>query len=130
MRISNYLKTKIIDCTLRGIAYTPPTTHYLALYTTDPTDTDIGTEVVGVTGAPYVRQPITFDADALGFTQNSSDIIFGVTGSTWGNITHIGIRDALTGGNLLYHSELTIPRNVVDSMQLEFLKGQIDLSIT
>ena len=130
MRISNYLKTKIIDCTLRGIAYTPPTTHYLALYTTDPTDLDVGTEVVGVTGAPYVRQPITFDADTLGTTQNSSSIMSGDTSSTWGTITHIGIRDALIGGNLMYHAELTTPRTMVDSIQLEFVKGQIVLSIT
>lgn len=46
-QLSNYLENKLIDHVLRNTAYTPPATVYLALYTTDPTDADSGTEVSG-----------------------------------------------------------------------------------
>jgi hypothetical protein len=126
-KISNYLKTKIIDSTLRGISFTPPENHYLALYTNSPTDADTGTEVFE--GA-YVRQPISFEADTLGATQNTSDITFPIASNLWGNVTHIGIRDASTGGNLLYHSEMLIPRTITPDTQLLFLAGEIDLTLT
>ncbi len=43
--MSNYLENALINVTLRATAYTAPTTVYLALYTSDPTDADTGTEV-------------------------------------------------------------------------------------
>ena len=36
MSISNYLEAKILDHVLRNTAYTPASTIYLALHTTDP----------------------------------------------------------------------------------------------
>jgi len=45
--ISDYYENKIIDHMLRGQAFTPPSTIYLALYTVAPTDAGGGTEVSG-----------------------------------------------------------------------------------
>ena len=42
--MSNYLENALINATLRNTGYTSPTTVYLALYTTDPTDADAGDE--------------------------------------------------------------------------------------
>ena len=50
---SNFMENKIIDHMLRNQAYTPPATVYVALYTSDPTDADTGTEV---SGGSYARQ--------------------------------------------------------------------------
>jgi len=107
--ISNYLENALINGTLRGSSYTAPTTTYLALYTSDPTDADTGTEV---TGGSYVRQAITFSAPSNGATSNSSAIEFPQCTADWGIITHVGIRDAVTTGNLLYHTPLDASKTI------------------
>lgn len=107
--ISNYLENALINGTLRATSYTAPTTTFLALYLNDPTDADTGTEV---TGGSYVRQSITFSAPSNGATSNSSAIEFPQCTNTWGTITHIGIRDAVTAGNLLYHSPLDTSKTI------------------
>ena len=101
--MSNFLENALINATLRNTSYTSPTTTYLALYTTDPTDADTGTEV---SGGSYARQAITFASPSNGVTSNSAAIEFPTATGSWGTITHIGIRDASTAGNLLYHTPL------------------------
>jgi len=107
--MSNYLENALINVTLRATAYTAPTTVYLALYTTDPTDADTGTEC---SGTSYARQSITFGAPSNGVSTNSAAIEFPQAGGAWGTITHIGIRDALTTGNLLYHTPLDASKTI------------------
>jgi hypothetical protein len=109
--ISNYLENALINGTLRGTTYTAPTTTYLALYTNDPTDADTGTEI---TGGSYVRQAITFSSPSNGVTSNSSAIEFPQATADWGTITHVGIRDAVTSGNLLYHSALDTSKAIAN----------------
>jgi len=69
--MSNYLENALINATLRNTSYTSPATVYLALYTSDPTDADTGTEV---TGNAYVRQSITFGAPSNGASTNTAAI--------------------------------------------------------
>ena len=107
--ISNYLENALINGTLRATSYTAPTTTYLALYTNDPTDADTGTEI---TGGSYVRQAITFSSPSNGATSNSSAIEFPQATADWGTITHVGIRDAVTTGNLLYHTPLDASKTI------------------
>jgi len=109
--MSNYLEDALINGTLRGTTYTAPTTTYLALYTNDPTDADTGTEI---TGGSYVRQAITFSSPSGGATSNSSAIEFPQATADWGTITHVGIRDAVTSGNLLYHSALDTSKAIAN----------------
>jgi hypothetical protein len=107
--MSNYLENALINATLRNTSYTSPTTVYLGLYTSDPTDADSGTEV---TGNAYARQAITFGAPSNGVTTNTAAIEFPQATGSWGTVTHIGIEDALTGGNLLYHSPLDASKTI------------------
>jgi hypothetical protein len=101
--MSNYLENALINGTLRGTTYTAPTTTFLALYTSDPTDADTGTEV---SGGSYARQSITMAAPSNGVSTNSAAIEFPQCTSTWGTVAFVGIRDAVTSGNLLYHTAL------------------------
>ena len=107
--MSNYLENALINGTLRATSYTAPTTVYVALYTTDPTDADVGTEV---TGGSYARQSVTFGAPSNGVSTNSADITFPTATAAQGTVTHIGIRDALTSGNLLYHTPLDASKTI------------------
>jgi len=123
---SNYLENALINATLRNTAYTSPTTVYLALYTTDPTDADTGTEV---SGTSYARQSITFGAPSNGVSTNSAAIEFPQAGGSWGTVTHIGIRDALTVGNLLYHTPLDASKTIATGDVFRVAVGSLSVTL-
>ena len=107
--MSNYLENALINGTLRGTTYTAPTTVYVGLYTSDPTDADTGTEV---SGGSYARQSVTFGAPSNGVSTNSAAIEFPQATASWGTVGWIGIEDALTSGNLLYHTALDTSKTI------------------
>jgi len=41
MSMSNYLENKMLDHSLKGTPYVQPTSIFIALYTSDPLDTDV-----------------------------------------------------------------------------------------
>lgn len=104
---STYLKNKLINHTFRNISYTSPTTVYVALFITDPTNDNTGTEV---SGGSYVRLPVTITAPSAGTSSNTGDLVFGPSTAAWGTITHSAIFDSLTGGNLLMHEAVLAPK--------------------
>ena len=106
---SDYLETALINATLRNTSYTSPTTVYVALYTSDPTDADSGTEC---SGGAYARQSVTFSPPSGGTTSNSAAVEFPQATGSWGIITHVGIVDASSAGNLLYHTAATASKTI------------------
>ena len=124
--MSNFLENELIDHILRNLAYTGPTTVYAALYTTDPTDADTGTEV---TGGSYARQSVAFGAPTDGATDNSADVTFPPATANWGTVTHIALHDSLTGGNMLFHTPLTVNKVVNDGDTFKFNAGDLDVSL-
>lgn len=144
MNLSNYLATALLNQVFRNTAYTRPTTHYLALYTSNPTASDTGQEV---SGGAYARQAVTFGAPTSeNYTQyhpttgqvvtvskrtikNNADIVLPTATADWGQITHIGIRDEATGGNLLYFGSLETPRSILINDIFKMLTGQIVLTL-
>ncbi len=123
-KMSDYLEKKLLDHVLRNTAYTPPASVYLALFTTDPTDAGTGTEV---TGGAYARQKITFGAASSpgGTASTTADIAFPVATANWGTVTHVGIYDAATAGNLLFHGALNTPRTINIDNQLCILAEEL-----
>lgn len=124
--ISNYLENKLINHTLRNVAYTPPATVYLALFLSDPTDANTGTEV---TGAGYLRRPVTFTVPVDGTTSNTADIEFPVAESDWGTITHLGIMEQHLAGNLLYHGAFKVSKIIQTGDQFIVRAGDLDISL-
>jgi hypothetical protein len=124
--MSNYLEEKILNLTLRNVAYTPPTTVYVALYSTNPNETDTGTEI---SGGGYTRKSTTFSAPSNGAVSNSADIVFPLATADWGTVAYVGIRDAATGGNLLYYGPLAVSKVILASDQLIIPAGQLTISI-
>ncbi|ODA09248.1 phage tail fiber protein [Paenibacillus polymyxa] len=126
---SNYWKMASINAALRGIPFTPPSQVYVALYTSAPTDSDTGQEVVG---GGYARRPVTFSApvvqDRRAVVASTSDVVFPIASAKWGLITHVGIRDAAAGGNLIYHGAITTPRTAETNDTLRFLAGQLKVN--
>jgi hypothetical protein len=124
--MSNYLENALVNATLRNTSYTSPATVYLALYTNDPTDADTGTEV---TGGSYARQSITFGAPSNGESTNSAAIEFPQAGASWGTVTHIGIRDAVTTGNLLYHTALDASKTIATGDVFRIAVGSLSVTL-
>ena len=124
--LSNYLEDALINGTLRGTTYTAPTTTYLALYTSDPTDADTGTEV---SGGSYTRQPITMGAPSNGASTNSASIEFSQATADWGIVAYVGIRDALTSGNLLYHTALDTSKTIANGDIFKITAGNLSVTL-
>lgn len=116
---TNYSAAEVINHTLRTATYAKPTTNYISLYTSDPGVGDTGTEV---SGGAYARVAVTaadanFTAPVAGVntTSNAVAITFPApSGANWGTITHVGIHDAASGGNLVYKGTLTASKVVND----------------
>lgn len=124
--MSNYLENALINATLRNTSYTTPTTVYVALYTSDPTDADTGTEV---SGTSYARQSVTFGSPSNGVTTNSAAVEFPQAGGSWGTVTHIGIRDASTAGNLLYHTALDASKAIATGDVFRIASGSLSVTL-
>ena len=124
--MSNYLENALINVTLRATSYTAPTTVYVALYTTDPTDADTGTEV---TGGSYARTAVTFAAPSNGVSTNSADVTFPTCTAGWGTVTHIGLRDASTAGNLLYHTPLDTSKTIDTGDIFKISTGNLSVTL-
>jgi hypothetical protein len=125
--MSNYLENALINATLRNTSYTSPSTVYVGLFTTDPTDAGTGTEV---TGGSYARVAVTFGAPSDGVTTNSGAVEFAQATASWGTITHIGILDASTSGNLLYHTALDVSKAIDTGDIFKIAIGSLSVTLT
>lgn len=122
---SDYTENKLLDHLLGVAAFTSPATVYVALYTTDPTDADAGVEV---SGGGYARQAVTFSAAAAGATSNAAKVTFPTATASWGTLSHWGIRDAATAGNLLVHGAFTTAKVIDTDDTFEIAAGDLDVT--
>jgi hypothetical protein len=125
--MSDFLENALINATLRNTSYTSPSVVYIALYTSDPTDANTGTQV---SGGSYARQSATFGAPSNGTSTNSAAIEFPQATASWGTVTHIGILDALTSGNLLYHTALDTPKTIDTGDIFKIAIGSLSVNLS
>ena len=123
---SNYLENALINAVLRNTTYTSPATVYVSLYTSDPTDADSGTEV---SGGSYARTAVTMGAPSNGVSTNSADVTFPTCTASWGTVTHIGIHDASTGGNLLFHTPLDTSKTIDSGDIFKITTGNLSVTL-
>jgi hypothetical protein len=124
--MSNYLENALINATLRNTAYTSPTTVYVGLYTSDPTDAGSGTEV---SGGSYARTAVTFGSPSDGVTTNSAAVEFPQATASWGTVAYIGILDASTSGNLLYHTALDASKTIASGDVFRIATGSLSVTL-
>lgn len=124
--MSNYLEDALINATLRNTTYTSPATVYVGLYTTDPTDANTGTEV---SGGSYARTAVTFGAPSNGVTTNSGAVEFPQATGSWGTVGWIGILDASSGGNLLYHTALDVSKTIASGDIFKIATGSLSVTL-
>jgi hypothetical protein len=124
--ISNYLEDALINATLRNTSYTSSASVYVALFTTNPTDADSGTEV---SGGSYARVEATFDVPSNGSASTNADVEFAQATGSWGTITHFGIYDAIENGNLLYHGALTESKTISTGDLFKIPTGSLTVTL-
>lgn len=135
--LSDYLEAQWMNMIVGGTSFTPPAT-YMALFTSDPTDANTGTEV---SGNGYARVQVNQDGatqpywntlvDSAGakLTDNNGQISFPKATGNWGTITHVGIFDAASGGNLLWHGALSPNKDIGTNDTVVFDDGDLDLTL-
>jgi hypothetical protein len=123
--MSDYLENEILDHILRNAAYTPASTVYIGLSTGSFADGNSGTEL---SGSAYARQSIAFDAASSGTTDNTSAIDFPTATGSWGAVSHWGLFDAATSGNLLIHGAFSASKTVASGDILRIAAGELDIT--
>lgn len=123
--MSDYLENKILDHVLGTTAYTAPSTVYIGLATASFADDNSGTEL---TGNNYSRVSASFDAAASGTTDNSAAIEFAAATGSWGSVSHFGIFDAASSGNLLIHGAFTSAKTISAGDVLKIATGDLDIT--
>ena len=132
--LSDYAEAAVINTLLRGTNFTAPTVASLrlGLFTADPTDAGNINELA--TGTWYARQLTgTWTAPSpSGTAQQSSNVgsitFPAVTGAAV-TVTHIGIFDAATAGNMLFSAPMTSGKTLQIGDVLSFAPGTIVASL-
>ena len=127
MSFSNFLETEILDHVFAGAAYTAPTTLYLALYTAAPGETGGGTEV-SATGTAYARQSVAFTTTG-NTTSNNASVEYSTATATFGTVTHVGVFDAATAGNLMAYAALSSSKTIETGDVFRVPTGDLDITL-
>ena len=107
--ISDYAENKLLDHLLGTAAFTMPAQVYLALFTTPSSDAAPGTEP---SGGAYARVAVDFSPSSGGAANPTADVVFAEATTNWGTITHGGLMDAASGGNMLMHGALAATKQI------------------
>lgn len=114
--MSDYLEVEIRKHIFRTGSFTKPSVLAVALFTAAPSDSGGGTEVSGGSYARATLNPAdanwTGASSTNGLTDNASAITFPTPSGNWGTVTHFGIFDASSAGNLLFWGALTNSKTV------------------
>jgi len=145
--MSDYLEAQMINATLRGTSFSAPDVEdlHLALFVGDPTDENVTDNEVK---DPWYSRKATgswtspsVDDEGRTRTYNSSAITFDDVqepneseddysgdfddGHYTITITHVGVYDASSGGNLLYHEALTTPKTLEEGDVISFAENAV-----
>lgn len=123
--MSDYLENKLVDHLFRAQTLAAPASLHIGLLTAAPSDSGGGTEV---SGSNYARASVTSSlanwagtqapgstaasSGTGGQTSNNAVITFPTPSGNWGLVTHFGIYDAASAGNLLLWGSLTISKTI------------------
>lgn len=124
--LSDYAENALLDWINNVGTPARPAALYIALYTAAPSDAGGGTEV---SGGSYARTAVTFAAASGGATSNTGAVVFPTATAAWGTVGYIGIFDAATAGNLLWHGAATATKTVATGDIYRIAAGALTLSL-
>ena len=130
------VEQSLLNHFLTDPAYTPPTTMYIALSSTTPTEA--GGNFTEPSGGSYARvSTVAADWSAASGTApavktTTAVKTFPTATADWvagADLTHFGLFDALTVGNLLAWGALTTPKPVLNGDTASFAAGSLTLKM-
>lgn len=140
MSFTNYLEHATLDLMFGATAFTPSGNLYVGLSTTTPAeDGSSFTEPSSASG--YNRAIISNTKSVIsgwstasqlstsGEVHNMGTISFGSASGNWGTITHAGVWNSLTNGNLLTASALTLQKTPTSGDIVTFPSGAISIRL-
>jgi hypothetical protein len=127
MSFSNYLETELLDHVFTNTAYTAPSTLYLALFTSNPAEDGSGTEVT-TSGTAYARQTVTFSVSGNTATTDAA-VEFPTATANYGTVSHVGIYDASSAGNLIAYAALTTSKAIETGDVFRVPAGDLDITL-
>ena len=125
MSFSNTFETTVLTWVFTTGSATRPTAWHIALYTSAPSDTGGGTEV---SGGGYGRQAVTFTISG-NTASNTSALEFPTATGSYGTVTHVGVFDAASGGNLIAYAALTTSKAIDTGDVLRVPAGDLDITL-
>lgn len=125
MSFSNYLETKVLGHVFGATPYTAPATLYLALFTSNPAEDGSGTEV---SGGGYVRQTVAFTVTG-NTASNTAAVEYATASAPYGTVTHVGVYDASTSGNLMAYAALTSAKSIEIGDVFRVPTGDLDITL-
>jgi hypothetical protein len=147
---SNYLENKILDHVLgEGSRDYTPTTLFVALFSNSgggaATALESGTNSTSgstnwgfyeINNGSYARQAVNFNAASSGSATNNGAVTFpqatadyDSAGSQGNTVTHIGIMDASTAGNVIFFGALSTSKTVTSGDVFQINDAAITISL-
>lgn len=127
MSFSNTFETHVLNYVFTTTSVTRPTAWYLALFTSNPAEDASGTEV-STSGTAYARQSATFTVSG-DTASNSAAIEFPTATASYGTVTHVGVFDASSAGNLIAYAALTTSKAIDTGDVFRVPSGDLDITL-
>ena len=125
MSFSNEFETRVLNYVFTTSSVTRPTAWHVALYTAAPSDTGGGTEV---SGGAYARQAVTFSVSGNTAT-NSGAVEYPTATASYGTVSHVGVFDAASGGNLIAYAALSASKAIAIGDVFRIPAGDLDITL-
>jgi len=127
MSFSNTFETHVLNYVFTATSVTRPTAWYVALFTSNPAEDGSGTEV-STSGTAYARRTVAFTVSGNLATNNAA-IEFPTATARFGTVTHIGVFDASTSGNLIAYSALSASKAIATGDVFRIPTGDLDITL-
>ena len=120
----------LINHNLRGQAWTPPAQVYIALFSY-PEVADLTASVFTneLSAGAYSRKEVLLGPASSRITTNTSNVSFDIATEDWPDVTHFGIVDASSSGNMLLWGELPFPVDIIAGQVFNFPVSNIGVEI-
>ena len=125
--MSDYLELKFLDHFTGTASTSAPSAVYLGLSTGSLGDDNGGTEL---SGNNYTRKAITFASASSGSIASNASVEFNSATGSWGVISHFGLYDASSSGNLLFHGAFSASKTIASGDVLKVASGSLTISAT
>ena len=123
--LSDYAENKVLDVLGANATFTAPSNVYLGLSTGSLGDDNSGTEL---SGNNYSRVSVSFGAASSGTMSNDAAIEFAAATGSWGSVSHWGLYDAASSGNLLVHGSFSAAKTIASGDVLKVATGDLDIT--